>query len=62
MDYFRAMCRAQEKSERALDLTKIVIELSPSHYTVWYGTAATRHNITYAVVRAYQRQIENNLG
>ncbi|KAG0292263.1 CAAX geranylgeranyltransferase alpha subunit [Linnemannia gamsii] len=36
MDYFRAMCRAQEKSERALDLTKIVIELSPSHYTVWY--------------------------
>ncbi|KAG9064343.1 CAAX geranylgeranyltransferase alpha subunit [Linnemannia hyalina] len=26
MGYFRAMCRAQEKSERALDLTKIVIE------------------------------------
>ncbi|KAG0215491.1 CAAX geranylgeranyltransferase alpha subunit [Mortierella sp. NVP41] len=36
MNYFRAMCRAQEKSERAFDLTKIVIELSPSHYTVWY--------------------------
>ncbi|KAG0279981.1 CAAX geranylgeranyltransferase alpha subunit [Linnemannia exigua] len=36
MDYFRAMCKTQEKSERALDLTKIVIELSPSHYTVWY--------------------------
>ncbi|KAF9910729.1 CAAX geranylgeranyltransferase alpha subunit [Linnemannia zychae] len=36
MDYFRAMCRTQEKSERALDLTKIVIELAPSHYTVWY--------------------------
>ncbi|KAF9132241.1 CAAX geranylgeranyltransferase alpha subunit [Mortierella sp. GBA39] len=36
MGYFRAMCRAQEKSERALDLTKIVIELIPSHFTVWY--------------------------
>lgn len=35
MDYFRAICRTQEQSERALDLTKIVIELSPSHYTVW---------------------------
>ncbi|KAF9934201.1 CAAX geranylgeranyltransferase alpha subunit [Linnemannia zychae] len=29
MDYFRAMCRSQEKSERALDLTKTVIEMSP---------------------------------
>ncbi|KAF9213899.1 CAAX geranylgeranyltransferase alpha subunit [Podila verticillata] len=36
MDYFRAICRTQEQSERALELTKIVIELSPSHYTVWH--------------------------
>ncbi|KAF9345056.1 CAAX geranylgeranyltransferase alpha subunit [Mortierella sp. AD094] len=36
MDYFRAICRSQEQSERALELTKIVIELSPSHYTVWH--------------------------
>ncbi|KAG0241592.1 protein farnesyltransferase [Mortierella sp. GBAus27b] len=36
MDYFRAICRAQEMSQRALELTKIVIELSPSHYTVWH--------------------------
>ncbi|KAG0000278.1 CAAX geranylgeranyltransferase alpha subunit [Modicella reniformis] len=36
MDYFRAISRSQEKSQRALDLTKIVIEQSPSHYTVWH--------------------------
>ncbi|KAG0357992.1 hypothetical protein BC939DRAFT_411086 [Gamsiella multidivaricata] len=36
MDYFRAISKAQEQSERALELTKIVIELSPSHYTVWH--------------------------
>ena len=35
MDYFRAICRTQEQSERALQLTKIVIELNSSHYTVW---------------------------
>ncbi|KAG0209144.1 CAAX geranylgeranyltransferase alpha subunit [Mortierella sp. GBA30] len=36
MDYFRAICRSQEQSERAFELTKIVISLSPSHYTVWH--------------------------
>ncbi|KAF9402834.1 CAAX geranylgeranyltransferase alpha subunit [Podila epigama] len=36
MNYFRAICRKQEQSKRALDLTKIVIELSPAHYTVWH--------------------------
>ncbi|KAF8925685.1 protein prenyltransferase alpha subunit [Dissophora ornata] len=36
MDYFRAICRSEEQSERALELTKIVIELSPSHYTAWH--------------------------
>ncbi|KAF9162075.1 CAAX geranylgeranyltransferase alpha subunit [Mortierella sp. AD011] len=36
MDYFRAICRSEEQSERALELTKIVIEMCPSHYTVWH--------------------------
>ncbi|KAG0304227.1 hypothetical protein BGZ98_005768 [Dissophora globulifera] len=36
MDYFRAICRLEEQSERALELTRIVIDLSPSHYTVWH--------------------------
>ncbi|KAF9273703.1 CAAX geranylgeranyltransferase alpha subunit [Mortierella alpina] len=36
MDYFRAICRSQEQSERAFELTTIVINLSPSHYTVWH--------------------------
>jgi protein farnesyltransferase/geranylgeranyltransferase type-1 subunit alpha len=35
MNYFRAICKTEEQSERALELTKIVIELNASHYTVW---------------------------
>ncbi|KAG0238265.1 CAAX geranylgeranyltransferase alpha subunit [Actinomortierella wolfii] len=36
MGYLRALCQKNEISERALELTKVVIELSPSHYTVWH--------------------------
>ncbi|KAJ3292298.1 CAAX geranylgeranyltransferase alpha subunit [Rhizoclosmatium sp. JEL0117] len=35
MDYFRACARANEKSQRVLDLTAAIIELNPAHYTVW---------------------------
>ncbi|KAG9291069.1 hypothetical protein G9A89_012941 [Geosiphon pyriformis] len=35
MDYFRAISRKGELSDRALELTEHIIELNPAHYTIW---------------------------
>jgi len=36
MGYFRAILKAQEKSQRAFDLTKSVIKMSTGNYTAWH--------------------------
>ncbi|KAF8609311.1 farnesyltransferase [Ceratobasidium sp. AG-I] len=35
MDYFRAIAKAGERSQRGLELTEHLINLNPAHYSVW---------------------------
>ncbi|GAB5586626.1 CAAX geranylgeranyltransferase alpha subunit [Umbelopsis nana] len=35
MDYFRAVARANEKSQRVFELTAHIIDMNPAHYTIW---------------------------
>lgn len=35
MAYLRALMAADEKSERALEVTEDLVEMNPAHYTVW---------------------------
>ncbi|WVR07521.1 hypothetical protein IAU60_004563 [Kwoniella sp. DSM 27419] len=41
MDHFRAVSAAEERSERALELTESIVRMNPAHYTVWQYRMAT---------------------
>ncbi|GAA5903693.1 hypothetical protein JCM6882_003388 [Rhodosporidiobolus microsporus] len=41
MDTFRAMVAKKEQSERTLELTELIIQMNPGHYSVWKYRADT---------------------
>nr|CAG4644079.1 EOG090X08PK [Lepidurus arcticus] len=57
--YFRAVLLANEKSQRALDLTKDAAELNPANYTVWqYRRILLRHlNVDLNTELKYLRHV-----
>lgn len=36
MDTFRAIVKKGEKSKRTLELTELIIQFNPGHYSVWF--------------------------
>lgn len=34
-DYFRGVVKSGEKSQRVLELTQVIIQMNPAHYSAW---------------------------
>ncbi|KAG1144908.1 hypothetical protein G6F37_008233 [Rhizopus arrhizus] len=54
MDYFRAVIRTNEKSERVLLLTQDIIDMNPAHYTVWNY----RQNVLFALNKDLNEELD----
>ncbi|KAH8929663.1 protein prenylyltransferase [Atractiella rhizophila] len=54
MDTFRALVHADEKSERALQLTEHIIRMNAAHYSVW----AYRSSILFAIEADLSKELD----
>jgi protein farnesyltransferase/geranylgeranyltransferase type-1 subunit alpha len=54
MNYFRAIVRKDERSQRALDITTEAIDLNPANYSVWYY----RRLILTSLKSDYRKELE----
>ncbi|KAI9475945.1 MAG: hypothetical protein EXX96DRAFT_575220 [Benjaminiella poitrasii] len=54
MDYFRAVTRTNEKSERVLKLIEDIIDRNPAHYTVWNY----RQQVLFALNSDLQKEMD----
>lgn len=54
MDYFRAILKSKELSERALDLTAAVIELNSANYTAW----SYRRDVLFHLNRDLEKELK----
>lgn len=58
MNYFRAILKRREHSERALKLTEEAVRVASSNYTVWCATAARcPHAADLSVHRHFRREL-----
>ena len=49
-DYMRAILKADERSDRALQLTTICLQLNPANYTVWHFRRLCLEKIGFSCV------------
>ncbi|KAL9582890.1 MAG: hypothetical protein Q9212_003035 [Teloschistes hypoglaucus] len=57
MSYLRSIMTANEKSERALELTEHIIRMNPAHYTVWLYRA----NTLFELQKQHQSNLEEDI-